>query len=395
MSLYSIGSLFEPLKALAPFVFEVTLESMRFYEKFFGYPFAFKKYDQVFAHEYRWGAMENAGVVTFNDLYLFKEKVSTERMFAFSSTISHELSHHWFGNLVTMKWWDDLWLNEAFATFISYYCLEQLRGTLQTLPFESAMAAFFQRKGRGYHQDQMVTTHPIRCQVANTSVADSIFDGITYSKGAATMKQFFCLMGRDNFSQALARYFHKYEWKNATIDHFLAEMQHFFHIQGFSLADWKQMWLQTPSLNLLQAHWDPLSLHKTAKLTIRQSPYVQVHPTLRLHKIKVGLFRNNCEADVIEALVLPQEETVVEYDGSREYRAVLLNYEDHTFAKVIIDEVSLEFFKQNIWAIKDVLSRTLIWNSLWEMVRDARMTSRQFVEVVRTALPAEASDSIL
>ena len=194
MSLYCIESLYKHMEDLAPFIFEITIESMRFFEEFFGYPFAFNKYDQIFAHEYKWGAMENAGVVTFNDLYIFKEKVSTERKLNFANTISHELAHHWFGNLVTMKWWDDLWLNESFADFISHFCLEKIKNNCKTINYESAMASFLQRKGWGYAEDMMITTHPIRGQVANTSVADSIFDGITYSKGASTMKQLLYLM---------------------------------------------------------------------------------------------------------------------------------------------------------------------------------------------------------
>jgi len=194
MSLYCIESLYKHMQDLAPFIFEITIESMRFFEEFFGYKFAFNKYDQIFAHEYKWGAMENAGIVTFNDLYIFKEKVSTDKLLRFANTISHELAHHWFGNLVTMKWWDDLWLNESFADFISHFCLEKIRDRCKTINYESSMSMFLNRKGWGYHEDQMITTHPIRGAVANTSVADSIFDGITYSKGAATMKQLLFLM---------------------------------------------------------------------------------------------------------------------------------------------------------------------------------------------------------
>lgn len=166
--------------------------------------------------------MENAGIVTFNDLYIFKEKVSTDKLLRFANTISHELAHHWFGNLVTMKWWDDLWLNESFADFISHFCLEKIRDRCKTINYESSMSMFLNRKGWGYHEDQMITTHPIRGAVANTSVADSIFDGITYSKGAATMKQLLFLMKEENFSKALSEYFKKYEWSNATLIDFIA-----------------------------------------------------------------------------------------------------------------------------------------------------------------------------
>jgi aminopeptidase N len=216
---------------------------MKFFEEFFGYPFPFNKYDQVFAHEYKAGAMENAGIVTFNDIYIFKEKVSQEKMQDLANTISHELSHHWFGDLVTMKWWDDLWLNESFAEFISHFCLEKVKNKLKTVDIESSMASFLARKAWGYHEDQYITTHPIRGEVPNTSVADSIFDGITYAKGAATMKQLLLLMGEENFSAALKEYFHKYAFKNATLTDFMAEMQKHFPFKEFSLEEWKQYWL--------------------------------------------------------------------------------------------------------------------------------------------------------
>jgi aminopeptidase N len=326
MSLYCIESLYEFLKELAPFIFEITIESMRFFESFFGYKFAFNKYDQIFAHEYKWGAMENAGIVTFNDVYIFKEKVSTERKLALANTMSHELAHHWFGNLVTMKWWDDLWLNESFADFISHFCLEKIKGNVHTLKYESSMASFLQRKGWGYHEDQMITTHPIRGPVANTSVADSIFDGITYSKGAATMKQLLFLMKEDNFSKALSEYFHHYEWNNATIGDFLAYMQKHFTINEFTLTQWREMWLEKASLNIIEASWNPADNSPNAKITIHQSPYTHEHPTLRLHKIKVAFFTEDLHIDVIEVLVLPQAETVAEYDGSKNYKAILLNF---------------------------------------------------------------------
>lgn len=140
----------------------MTCKSMEFFESYFGYPYPFSKYDQVFAHEYKWGAMENAGIVTLNDLYIFKDPVSTERMLGFGNTIVHELAHHWFGNLVTMRWWDDLWLNESFAEYISHFCLEKIKPQVSTINYESAMASFLSRKAWGYSEDQLITTHPIR-----------------------------------------------------------------------------------------------------------------------------------------------------------------------------------------------------------------------------------------
>ena len=161
------------------------------------------------------------------------------------------------------------------------------------------MAAFLQRKGWGYHEDQMITTHPIRGKVENTSVADSIFDGITYSKGAATMKQLLYLMKEENFSKALSVYFHKYEWNNATIDDFLAEMQHYFQNNDFTLKTWREIWLEKASLNLIEPVWHPEDKSNNASIVIKQSVYTPEHPTLRLHKIKVGLFKEDYHVDVI------------------------------------------------------------------------------------------------
>lgn len=367
---------------------------MKFFESFFGYDFAFNKYDQLFVHEYKWGAMENAGCVTFNDIYVWKEKVSTERMLALANTISHELAHHWFGNLVTMKWWDDLWLNESFADFISHFCLEKIRPNCKTINYESSMASFLNRKAWGYQEDQMITTHPIRGSVPNTTVADSIFDGITYSKGAATMKQLLYLMREENFSAALSVYFHKYEFSNATLDDFIAEMQNKFEVKEFTLAEWRSLWLEKASLNEIEPTWDPSNTNANATITIKMGCYTQEHPTLRPHKIKIGLFKEDFSVDVIETLLQPKEINTVTFDASKGYKAILLNYEDHTFVKNNIDEVSRKFFSENLAKISDVLSRTLIWRSFFDMVKDAKITSIQYVDFVLKNIGTEVSDSI-
>ena len=168
------------------FIFEVTTESMKFYENFFKVPYQFTKYDSIFVAEYNWGAMENPGCVTFNDLYVFREEKPIQSYTQLANTIAHEMAHHWFGDYVTMKWWNDLWLNESYADFISFYCLSNI--TIKTRELANIPNAFNQRKAWGYREDQMLTTHPIAGEVLNTEVAENIFDGITYSKGASCMK---------------------------------------------------------------------------------------------------------------------------------------------------------------------------------------------------------------
>lgn len=186
MSLYSRESLAVHLERMADFMFEVTNQCMEFYEKYFETPYYFSKYDQVFCPEYNAGAMENAGLVTFNDLYVFREEVDASRLTGLTNTITHEMAHHWFGNLVTMKWWNDLWLNESFADFISHYCISKINITTRKL--SNVWITFNTRKSWGYRTDQLNTTHPIAGEVADTEAAENVFDGITYSKGAATLR---------------------------------------------------------------------------------------------------------------------------------------------------------------------------------------------------------------
>lgn len=163
--------------------------------------------------------MENAGIVTYTDFYVFRENVDASKYTDLATTITHELSHHWFGNLVTMKWWNDLWLNESFADFISYYCLIYIKITAK--PQSDIALALNERKDWGYRTDQLVTTHPIAGEVPDTDAADSIFDGITYAKGSATLRQLLCLLGHDSFSKAMKSYFHQYAFKNSTLNDFI------------------------------------------------------------------------------------------------------------------------------------------------------------------------------
>lgn len=200
------------------FIFQVTFESMKFYEQFFGVKYQFSKYDSIFVAEYNWGAMENPGCVTFNDIYVFREQKPATSYTQFANTIAHEMAHHWFGDYVTMKWWNDLWLNESYADFISHFCLEKITKKINTIQLSSIPVMFNLRKGWGYREDQMVTTHPIAGEVKNTEEAETIFDGITYSKGAATMKQLLCIMGEKEFGDACGNYFRRFAWKNARLD---------------------------------------------------------------------------------------------------------------------------------------------------------------------------------
>lgn len=400
MSCYGRESLMQYLKDQAEEIFEITRETLKFYESYFNYPYPFQKYDSIWCPEYKFGAMENPGAVTFNDLYVWREKVNLDKITWRANVITHEAAHHWFGDLVTMKWWNDLWLNESFADYISHFCLTKIEPHVKTVKFADAWLTFFTRKGWGYRADQQRTTHPIAGEVLNTDQAEGIFDGITYSKGAASLKQLMCLIGEENFGKAMASYFKKFEWSNATLNDFIASLQEYYKPtqQGSpaNLDAWKAEWLQKAGLNECLPLFNPADNSSEAKLTIQQTVALEGFPTLRHHKMKIAFFDENAKAyDVKDIMLNNTSETTITYDGSKKPRAVILNYQDEAFIKVRLDEHSVAFFKSKLDSVPDELTRAMIWRSLFDMVRDGRLSAAKFVEIAVEAIPKETSESTL
>jgi aminopeptidase N len=400
MSCYCRESLLKFLSEQAEEIFDITRETLRFYESYFGYPYPFEKYDSIFCPEYKFGAMENPGAVTFNDRLVWRETVTLDRNTWRADVITHEAAHMWFGDLVTMKWWNDLWLNESFADYISHFCLAKIQDKVTTTKFADPWLTFFNRKGWGYRADQQRTTHPIAGEVLNTDQAESIFDGITYSKGAATLKQLMRLIGEENFGKAMASYFKKFEWSNATLSDFIASLQEYYKptFQGSpaNLNDWKAEWLQTAGLNECLPIFNPADNSAEAKLVIKQSVALSGFPTLRHHKMRIAFFDENAKIyDAKDIMLNNVAETTITYDGSKQPKAVLLNYQDETFVKVLIDESSIAFLKEKIHLISDELTRAMIWRSLFDMVRDGKLSGAQFVEIAVKGVPNEPEDSTL
>mmetsp|Transcript_1557 Transcript_1557/g.1358 ORF Transcript_1557/g.1358 Transcript_1557/m.1358 type:complete len:906 (-) Transcript_1557:110-2827(-) len=399
-SCYCRASLFNHLKEQADELFEISNESIRVYENFFGVKFPFKKNDHIFCAEFNYGAMENPGAITYVDSLLFRSEPSTDKKTTRANTISHELAHFWFGDLVTMKWWNDIWLNESFADYISHWCISKYQANLKTTKLTDAWVAFNQRKGWGYRDDQQKTTHPIVLEVTDTARAVSIFDGITYSKGAASLKQLMCLIGEDNFGKALCKYFTKYSWQNTTLNDFLECMNDFYKPSDSNapnnLMDWKNEWLASAGLNECLPVWDHNDTSSNAKLTIRQTAYLAEHPTLRHHKLKIAFFDENANIyDVKDAILKPTKETVIEYDGSKKPAAIFLNYFDETFIKSLVDEHSFDFFKLNLIKVQDDLSRMMVIRALYDMVRDGNLSVYQFAIICAKFIEHEKDDSIL
>jgi aminopeptidase N len=357
-------------------------KGIEFFESFFQTRYPFGKYDFIFCPEFTVGAMEYPGAITFNDRFLYREKPTANQVSTRGKVVVHELAHMWFGNLVTMRWWNDLWLNESFADFACYTAIGEF---WKELPFENVDGnlMFLVRKFWGYTEDQLVTTHPIACEVENTDAADSIFDGITYAKGAAVLKQLYFILGKQQFSANLGRYFTKYAWRNATLADFLAEMsvQDLLpESQRFNVTTFSSEWIEKAGPNALEAHWDP-SVQGKSELVVRQTAVLPAHPTLRNHRIKVAFFDQDAKIAQVETLtILPQEKSHFPFVNNN-YKAILLNYEDHDFVNLILDRASLDFFKIHLTKIDCWTSKMLILRAIFEMVRRAEIKATELADM--------------
>ena len=262
-------------------ILEVTRQGFDFYHSSFGIKYPFGKYDQLFVPEFKEGAMENAGCVTFVEAYIFRSRVTDFAREARAETILHEMAHMWFGNLVTMRWWDDLWLNESFATWAG--TLAQAEATRWT----SAWTTFAQLyKAWAYRQDQLPSTHPIAADIPDIDAVEVNFDGITYAKGASVLKQLVAYVGRENFLDGVRKYFAAHAWGNATLADLLAALE---ETSGRDLAAWSAEWLQTAGVNTLRPSYSLDADGRFTEFAVEQEAPA-THPVLRSHRIAIGLY---------------------------------------------------------------------------------------------------------
>lgn len=389
MRLFARRSMERYLADQAAEIFEITGQGLDFYGELFSQPYPFAKYDQVFVPEYNSGAMENVGCVTYNEAYLFRDPPTENQRLDRAETFLHELAHMWFGNLVTMRWWNDLWLNESFATYISYLAMTS------ATRFRNAWKVFNYRIKRwAYQTDQLPTTHPIAGTADDTEIAFLNFDGITYGKGASVLKQLAKYIGPDAFRDGCRLYFSRHGWKNATLADFLACLE---EAHGASLQEWARLWLRTSSLNTLAARFEAdngtiesLSVEQTAP---------EDHPTLRPHAMELALGRDTGNGHLaIESFSAWIEGPITELPELRGRAVpdlVFPNYGDHAYAKVALDARSLEFVRGSLDRVDDGLLRELLWMSLWEMVRDRQLRSTEYLAIGRAQLGAEKDRDIL
>jgi aminopeptidase N len=382
-------------KSLTPYLdadnlFDLTKRGFAFFEAEFDCAYPFEKYDQIFTPEYNMGAMENAGAVTFNEVYVFRSRVTEALVERRALTLLHELAHMWFGNLVTMRWWNDLWLNESFAEWASTTC--QAEATAWT----DAWTTFgTHEKDWAYRQDQLSTTHPIVAEIRDLRDVEVNFDGITYAKGASVLKQLVAHVGREPFRDGLRAYFAKHAWGNTTLDDLLVELE---ATSGRDLRAWSRLWLETAGVSTLRPVLEVDDRGLIASAVIEQT-CAPGFETVRPHTLNVGLYAVRDGAlhrtDVIAVDVDGAVTEVAELVGREQPDLLLVNDDDLAYAKIRLDERSLATALTHPRGFTSSLPRSLVLACLWDMTRDAEMGARAFVDVVLATLPGETDSTLL
>jgi aminopeptidase N len=368
-------------------IFLITKQGFAYFEDVFGLEYPFEKYDQIAVVDFNWGAMENAGAVTFLErLLVFRSKV-TERMYnARANTILHEMAHMWFGNMVTMKWWDDLWLNESFAEWSSYLAM------VEATRFKNSWTGFNQeRKNWAYRQDQLSSTHPVVTDMADIDTVAGNFDGISYAKGASVLQQLVVHVGRDNFIAGLQKYFTKHAFKNTTLDDLLVELT---ATSGKDLTSWVSIWLQSAGVNTLRPSLEIADDKYVSVSVIQEAPTMPVGSTqLRPHRLAVGLYdlsgENITLRKSVELDVAGDKTVVVQLSGEKVADLLLINDRDLSYAKIRFDQRSITTLKAHLGKISDSLTRALCWSAAWDMLRDAEISATDFIEIALTGLSGE------
>ncbi len=373
-------------------ILTTTQRGFEVYEAAFARDYPFDKYDQAFVPEYNFGAMENAGMVTVRDEYLFRSRVTSASYEARDNTILHELAHMWFGDLVTMRWWDDLWLNESFAEWASHWCQQQIVARYGGVdPWVSFANA---RKGWAYTQDQLPTTHPIAADMVDLDAVEQNFDGITYAKGASTLKQLVAFVGEEPFIAGVQQYFADHAFANTSLGDLLAALE---QASGRDLSSFSAQWLEEAGVNTLRADFDVDDAGNFTRFDIVQTAPDQ-HPTLRTHRLAVGLYGLEGEGEAqrltcrqsIEVDIHDERTPIAVLVGTPQPDLLLLNDRDLTYAKVRLDERSLQTLIEHVHRIDDPLARGLCWGAAWDMCRDAELRPADFITLVLSGIGGES-----
>ncbi len=382
-------------QSLAEFVnpqewFQLTRLGFDYFNKYFNYPYPFKKYDQVIVPDFNAGAMENVAAVTFSERFISRGQRTQSAKENLANVLLHEMAHMWFGNLVTMKWWDDLWLNESFATIMATKALSEATA------FKSAWLSFALRtKATALLADHYETTHPIATSAVNTDEAFGNFDGITYGKGASALKQLIYLLGEDNFKNGVRDYFKKNAYKNTTLVDFITSLE---KVSGQHLKDWTHEWIKSagPTTVGLRYACDPRG--KISKLEIRQllSKTRNIYPQ---QKTLIALYNLDTAGNYKQSHLLPADFKeglmVREARGKKCPALAYPNFGDHAYFKANLDPQTLKNVSQNMWGIADEMLRGQIWQALWYQVKEGNISSIRYAEIVLQEIPREKNSRIL
>ncbi len=386
LGVYARKSLWQFLDS--DYIFDKTREGFAYFEEKFDYPYPFAKYDQLFVPEFNAGAMENAGAVTFTETYVFRSKVTDAVKERRVVTILHELAHMWFGDLVTMKWWNDLWLNESFAEWASTIATAEATEWTEAWTTFNAM-----EKTWAYRQDQLPSTHPVVAQINDLEDVQVNFDGITYAKGGSVLKQLAAWVGIEEFFAGVAAYFKKHEWSNTEVGDLLAELE---ATSGRELASWSKKWLETAGVNTLAPEIRVDDAGVIQRFAIVQTAPAD-YPTIRPHRLGVGFYSltdgelvrvHRIEIDVDGDLT-----EVPELKGIARPDLVLLNDEDLAYAKIRLDERSLKTAIAHLAKISDPLARSLVWGAAWDQTRDAEASASDYIDLVLRNIGAESEST--
>ncbi|UQA95385.1 aminopeptidase N [Streptomyces halobius] len=370
-------------------IFTVTKQGLDFFHDHFDYPYPFGKYDQAFVPEYNLGAMENPGCVTFREEFVFRGKVTDASYEGRANVILHEMAHMWFGDLVTMQWWDDLWLKESFADFMGAFSL------VEATRFRDGWITFAnRRKSWAYRADQLPSTHPITADIHDLEDAKLNFDGITYAKGASVLKQLVAYAGQDAFLEGARRYFKRHAYGNTRLTDLLSVLE---ETSGRDMAAWSRAWLQTAGVNTLTPKVTYDAQDRITELGILQEaaapdhaaePHVQQGSDLRPHRVAVGLYRRQDADNALvryagaEVDVSGPHTVVTELAGVERPELVLVNDRDLTYCKIRFDEGSLATLRARLGELVDPLARALCWAALWGLTRDGLMPARDYLDLV-------------
>ncbi|MFU8946991.1 aminopeptidase N [Mycetocola zhadangensis] len=388
LGVFSRKSLSEYLDA--DYIFDKTRQGFEYFEKNFDYPYPFPKYDQLFVPEYNAGAMEHAGAVTFTEAYVFRSKVTDAIKERRVVTILHELAHMWFGDLVTMKWWNDLWLNESFAEWASTIAVAEATEWTGAWTTFNAM-----EKSWAYKQDQLPSTHPIVATINDLEDVQVNFDGITYAKGGSVLKQLVAWVGIDAFYAGVAAYFKKHEWGNTELVDLLSELE---TASGRDLSNWGKLWLETAGVNTLRPEIEVDESGVITSFAVLQSAVAE-YPTIRPHRLAIG-FYNLVDGKLlrehrVELDVDGERTDVTELVGMKRPDLVLLNDDDLAYAKIRLDDVSLAVATESLAAIEDPLARSLVWAAAWDATRDAETPARDYVRLVLGNIATETESTTI